>query len=184
MKLNVALKEWHLLCQALIQGQQAILLRKGGILEANNEFELEHRRFLLYPTYIHQQLTHVKPAWRDRIEQRSTEPEKITLAGWAEAIKILEVPNRAAFEKLDHLHFWDKPLIDMRFAYRPEKPLYLVIVRAHKLQSPITIDNTPDYAGCKSWVPLEHEIDVSASTPALTDAQLGKITTDIETAFR
>lgn len=181
--IDVALKEWHLLCQALIHGEQAIVLRKGGILEANNEFELEYRRFLLYPTYIHQQVTHVKPEWQGRIEQRAAEPEKIALAGYAEAVKIFEVPSRAAFEQLDDLHMWAKPLIDMRFSYRPEKPLYLVVVRAFKLAAPLVIDNTPEYAGCKSWVPLAQMVDVSGATPALAEARVAAVVERIGRTF-
>ena len=33
--LNVALKEWAIICDRLVAGDQAILLRKGGIDEAD-----------------------------------------------------------------------------------------------------------------------------------------------------
>jgi hypothetical protein len=58
----------------------------------------------------------------------------------------------------------------MRFNYKPQNPLYLLIVRAYRLKQPVTIDNTPAYAGCKSWVPLEHAIDAAGASPALDDA--------------
>jgi hypothetical protein len=54
--LSIALKEWATLCRALETGRQIILLRKGGIYESAGEFEVEHRRFLLFPTYLHQNL--------------------------------------------------------------------------------------------------------------------------------
>ena len=34
----------------------------------------------------------------------------------------------------------------------------------------MTLPNTPAYAGCKSWVPLVHPVDVSEATPVLDDA--------------
>ena len=50
--LAVALKEWDLVITALLEGRHAVLLRKGGLLEADNQFELEHPRFLFFPTFI------------------------------------------------------------------------------------------------------------------------------------
>ena len=67
-------------------------------------------------------------------------------------------------------HIWTAPLIDMRFNYRPENPLYLLIVRAYRLHTPTKIPNTPAYAGCKSWVPLDAAIDTGGATSVLEDA--------------
>jgi hypothetical protein len=181
--LSTALKEWQLLIDALLAGQQAILLRKGGILESNNEFELEHRLFLLYPTYIHQNPTHTKPAWRSQIQARTTEPTEIHLAGYAEVRRIFEVPSRPAMDSLFDLHLWDTPLIDMRFAYRPNNPLYLILIQAFRLANPVTIPNTLEYAGCKSWVPLQSPVDISAATPALSPDELSDIESRILSAF-
>ena len=61
-ELNVALKEWATVCAALGDGRQMILLRKGGIYESAGEFEIEHRQFLLFPTYLHQNAEMLKPA--------------------------------------------------------------------------------------------------------------------------
>ena len=65
-------------------------------------------------------------------------------------------------DALDAEHIWTTPLIDMRFNYKPQNPLYLLLVRAYSLAKPVTVANTPAYAGCKSWVPLDEAIDVSA----------------------
>lgn len=181
--LNVALKEWNILIDALLAGEQAILLRKGGILEADNQFELEHKKFLLFPTFIHQDPQMTKPAWRSRITSVRQEPENIELKAYAEAVKIFEVPGRAQMDRLFDLHLWDTPLIDMRFAYRPEKPLYLVVVRAFRLAAPVIIANTLDYAGCKSWVPLAQAVDVTGAAPALSEDALAALLARINTAF-
>src|SRR5690349_21807542 len=53
--LQHAYKEWAAICLALAQGKQSLLLRKGGIAEPNGEFQVEHMRFWLLPTYAHQQ---------------------------------------------------------------------------------------------------------------------------------
>ena len=71
--LQVALKEWATVCRALESGRQIILLRKGGIYEAAGEFEVEHREFLLFPTYVHQNLKMLKPSEHEGFEPRSEE---------------------------------------------------------------------------------------------------------------
>ncbi len=182
-QLKVALKEWNLLNNALLDGTQAILLRKGGILEANNEFELEYKKFLLFPTFVHQDPRMVKPEWRAGITSVRAEPETIEIRGYAEAAKIFEVPDRPAMDKLFDLHIWDVPLIDMRFSYRPEKPLYLVVVRAFRLPRPVVIPNMLEYAGCKSWVPLEQEIDVTGAAPATGEDQIAALLGRISRTF-
>ena len=73
-------------------------------------------------------------------------------------------------DALDDEHIWTSDLIDMRFNYKPRNPLYLLILRGYQLPAAITIKNTPDYAGCRSWVPLESPIATTLSTPALDDA--------------
>ena len=100
----------------------------------------------------------------------SAEPEKITLSALGVATDIIRLGSRRQMDALDDQHIWTPPLIDMRFAYRPENPLYLLLVRAFVLSRPVTIDNTPAYAGCKSWVPLTQPIDTAGITPAIADA--------------
>jgi hypothetical protein len=59
----------------------------------------------------------------------------------------------------------------MRFSYRPENPLYLLIVRAYRLHGTAAIENTPAYAGCKSWVPLDHAVATGDAQPVLDDVK-------------
>src|SRR5205823_2861074 len=52
----VAFKEWAGVCDALIQGRQSLIVRKGGIREGPGPgvFVPEHAAFWLYPTWVHQ----------------------------------------------------------------------------------------------------------------------------------
>ncbi len=181
--LNMALKEWSIVCDAVLAGQQAILLRKGGIYEAAGEFELEHSQFVLFPTVLHQKPESVKAAWRDGIKTVDREPEEITIRGWAEVFFIARVPDRSAFDLLADVHLWDKPLIDMRFNYRPDYPLYIIVLRAWKLPQPLTMALDPQYAGCKSWVPLREPVSVHGSKPVKSDVNLLEIKQRVVAAF-
>src|SRR5215213_3020847 len=141
--LSIALKEWAVVCRALEIGRQMLLLRKGGIYEAAGEFELENRRFVLFPTYLHQNLKMLKPEAHGGFEPRSAEPERIALSSAAEVTDIIPLKSRAQMDALDAEHVWAPPLIDMRFNYKPENPLYLLLVRAYRLPQTTTVENTP-----------------------------------------
>jgi hypothetical protein len=169
--LNVALKEWAIVTNALATGRQTILLRKGGIYESSGEFEVEHREFLLFPTYLHQKRDMVKEADREGFEQRSDEPAQVTFTTAAVVTDIIQLRDRAQMDAIDSTHIWTPSLIDMRFNYRPENPLYLLIVRACRLPRPDAIENTIEYAGCKSWVPLGMEISTAGALPVLDDVR-------------
>ncbi len=167
--LQVGLKEWDIVCRALGSGRQMILLRKGGISESIGGFEIDHRSFLLFPTFLHQNVAMLKPQEQAALVMRSEEPEQIQLAYAGQIVDIVQVRSREKMDRLEAEHIWIPPLIDMRFNYKPKNPLYLLTVRAYKLDAPVTIRNTPEYAGCKSWVPLEKPVEFSAS-PAIDDA--------------
>src|SRR5688500_19722973 len=98
--LSVALKEWASVCAALEHGRQILLLRKGGIYESAGEFELEHRQFVFFPTWIHQNLTMLKPDAQAGFEQRSTEPEKVVMSAAGEGTQIVQVQSRAQMGRL------------------------------------------------------------------------------------
>src|SRR5438105_3800620 len=165
--LNVALKEWAVVCGALGSGRQIILLRKGGIFEAAGGFELEHREFLMFPTYVHQNLEMLKREADENFERRAAEPDEVAISVAGVVSDIIQLRSREQMDAIGDEHIWADPLIDMRFNYRPQNPLYLLLVRAFRLHEPITIANTPAYAGCKSWVPLEQEIQVGDATVVL-----------------
>jgi hypothetical protein len=167
----VGLKEWATVCHALESGRQAVLLRKGGIYESAGEFELENREFLLFPTYLHQNARMLKPDARETLEIRTAEPDQVRITAAGVVTDIVRVRSRTQMDALDAEHVWAAPLIDMRFSYRPDNPLYLLIVRAYRLHQPVLIDNTAGYAGCKSWVPLDQPLETGGALPVLDDVK-------------
>ena len=63
------LKEWATVVKALENGKQTVILRKGGILETASGFEIESKKFLLFPTWEHQEIKHVKSEYHDFLNQ-------------------------------------------------------------------------------------------------------------------
>ncbi len=176
--LDLALKEWAVICDLLLEGDQALLLRKGGVHEdaGPGRFRLEHERFALFPAWEHQDPRRIKPEYRDRARVFDAEPSELTIRGFAEVPTgcVWRVPGeggRAAFDTLDDLHAWTAEQIDMRFDYKPHYALYVLALRAYRLREPKTIPNRPEYYGCRSWVPLAEgdRID-TADAEAVMDA--------------
>ena len=159
-----------MVCDALGAGRQIVLLRKGGIFETEGEFSVAHPQFLFFPTHVHQSLHQLKPEAHAGFQPFNVEPDHITLKLAGQVTDIIQIKSREQIDRIDDRHIWAPPLLDMRFNYKPENPLYLLLVRAYRLAAPVTVENTPAYAGCKSWVPLEREVEAADLEPVIDDA--------------
>jgi hypothetical protein len=182
--LQMALKEWAVICDVLLAGEQALLVRKGGIAETGGpgRVQLEVPRFALFPAWLHQLPERIKPKWRDRVRVFDHEPAEILIQGCGVAEHVWRVPTRESLDALDDLHVWAPEQLDMRWNYKPHQPLFLLAVRVFRLAAPQTIANSPHYAGCKSWVDLEpaDAIDDTGATPVLDDAQFKAIVSRVD----
>jgi hypothetical protein len=176
IKTSIALKEWAVVCDELLAGRQVVLLRKGGILEQKKGFQIEHGTFLFYPNTEHQSREQLKPAFHARLDDYGPPARvsgKIRIAGFGAVVDIIKTTDAEKLRALEALTCWTKPLFDMRINYKPEKPNFVVTVRAYRFPSAIEVPYHEDYAGCHSWVPLKQEVE-SAGTPALSDAEFEK----------
>src|SRR5437868_5970157 len=109
--LQYAFKEWAVICRALAEGRQALILRKGGIAEAGGDFRVEHPRFWLFPTYVHQQRAGVKPEARPLLEQVEAERPPagvVRLTHFAEVAATYQLHDLATAQLLNHLHLWSE----------------------------------------------------------------------------
>jgi hypothetical protein len=168
-----ALKEWAVVCRALEAGRQSVLLRKGGIIEETRDFRLVERRFLLYPTYEHQDLGSVQEAYRDwfhRTLEDQPPPDVVRISAWAEVTDLFLTHDMEALLALSDHYAWSEDYIRMRMAYKPRKPMNVVVVRAFRLPRPVDIPVLEHFAGCKSWVPLEEPLSLDGSAPVLEEA--------------
>ena len=177
--IDVALKEWAIVCDLLAAGRCSFVLRKGGVHEDHGpgRFRLEEPRFGLFPAWEHERLDRIKPGWLDglRATPAQAEPETLAIAAVAEVARAWVVPSREAFDRLGDLHPWAGPQVDLRFGYKPDRPLYAVALRVTRLATPRTLPNRPAYAGCRSWVPLEGPDRLDpAGEPAVEPAELDR----------
>ena len=66
-----------------------------------------------------------------------------------------EINDINKLEKLEKFHIWNLDYVKMRFNYNPKKPLYLMLMRAYRLNDPIKIHNKSEWSGCKSWIQID-----------------------------
>ncbi len=169
--LRHAFKEWAVICRALAEGRQALILRKGGIAEDGGVFRVEHTRFWLYPTYVHQQKDGITPEMVPLLEQVEAERPPsgvVRLSHLAEVAGIYHVHDLTAAWKLAGMHGWSQETVQARFEYRrPE--LYVLPVRVYR--SPIIheLTETAEYAGCRSWVELDRDLTTEGAAPVLDE---------------
>lgn len=181
-----ALKEWAIAQEALLSGDTILLLRKGGIRETSGRFSVAQSRVLLYPTYEHQQPHLLKPPYADRVQPVPSgwHPNTVTLCAWADITHIFQITTAEIVERLLPFHIWTAALATERLKWKPQQPLYVLLVRAHRLAEPLTLPYQESYGGCKSWIdvllPAEYLENPFVDAPVLTQEQYASRVKEIE----
>jgi hypothetical protein len=150
-----ALKEWSAAVHALLDGRQTVLLRKGGIHE--KRFAVAAPRFLLFPTVAHSHAERVRPEHRDLLDAAAADStdDALVLRAGAKVVAAVEVNRPEALDELADLHIWTAQSVkEDRLDFRPKHRLTVLVVQASPLVEPVRLVRAPEYAGCKSWVPL------------------------------
>lgn len=153
---HTSLKEWSTVIDALGSGQQVILIRKGGI--ADPQFGVEAPRFYLYPTYFHQ----------GKNDHRAS----VTITHWCEAVRTWSVRDVELLGRLAPLVSIPRQTLDARYRFRPDQALHIIGVRTYVLAAPVEVGFRDEYAGCRSWLSVDDEIDISGSMPVLSESVL------------
>ncbi len=172
-----ALKEWAIALEALLSGDTILLLRKGGIRERGGRFGVAQSRVLLYPTYEHQQPHLLKSPYADRVQPVPSgwHPETVAIAAWADITHIFQITTAEIVDALLPFHIWTAALATERLNWKPQQPLYVLLLRVHRLAEPLTLPYQASYSGCKSWIevalPAEYVENPFADAPVLTQEQ-------------
>jgi hypothetical protein len=153
---HTALKEWSNVIAALARGEQILLVRKGGI--ADPSFGVDDERFYLYPTYFHQ----------GESEARA----RVEITHWCEAVRTWTVTDRESFDRLAPLVVLPQETLEARYRFRPDQAVYAIAVRTWELARPAQVAFRDMYGGCRSWISIEEEVDISGSRPVLGEREL------------
>jgi len=173
----MALKEWAVVVWALGQGRQILLLRKGGVAEEEGEFRLAASEFFLYPTYEHQQAELLQPQFAEKfpaVAADSPSAGELWFRLYAVVTDVLPAPSLDRMKQLSDSFVWNDPFLEKRYAYRPELPLHVLLVRTYALSEPLRAPERPQYAGCRSWVELEEILPTAGASPVLRDEEFAR----------
>jgi hypothetical protein len=168
--LSVALKEWAIVVEAILEGRQTLLVRPGSAREVHQEFRVEHGEFLLYPIYEEQKAEHVLPAWRPRFERvasRRPASGEVVLKAFCSVEAIWEVRDPAGLAAPPERVIWTAEYL--RREYPEGQPACALLVRAFRLPETREISVLARYAAARSWLDLADQISVEGARPVLTD---------------
>ena len=172
--MRIAFKEWAVIADALGTGQQIVILRKGGISEGRGGFQVDHPEFLLFPTLFHQQRESVLPEAQARFDQLEFPAADILrLEYFCRVMSWRKIESLAEAQRLEGQHVWKPEVIAERFEWGRSKAIFALAVRTYRLDR-IDLPMSPAYGGCKSWIELEQDIDISAAQPVLSDAEFAE----------
>ncbi|MHA6483214.1 DUF1802 family protein [Paenibacillus sp. strain BS8-2] len=169
----IALKEWAVSVKALREGEQILVLRKGGIIEETRDFQLLSPNFYLMPAYEHQRQELLKEQYRagmdETLKEWSPGMEQIKLDAYAEVTDDIEINDQETLDKLRDCHIWTDTFAEERLKWKRKKPLHLLLMKIYKLDKPVYAPMREAYNGCKSWVRLEDSLEEPAISPVLTE---------------
>jgi hypothetical protein len=154
-----AFKEWAVICRALASGRQDVILRKGGIAEPTGSFRMDHRRFLLLPTFLHQSAEQLVPEARDLLEGIDADrppPGCIVLTHEVEVLRFSRITASDQLQSFRGRHVWSDAAVAERF-HRWQDELHVLEVAVRALPEPVRLPWHDDYGGCRSWVELRPE---------------------------
>jgi hypothetical protein len=173
----LACKEWGCITDVILEGEQIIDIRKGGIREPGRAFGVTSDVFYLYPTLEHQRSELIKPAYRDRVERSiatAAAPGSVRIDGWASVVTHATITEPEALDEIDSKLIWTRDYAHARLNWKAKQPLWVLVLRAHRLIEPVTVSYRDSYGGCTSWISLDDDALPTdprelPSEPALTD---------------
>ncbi len=167
-----ALKEWATVVKALENGKQTVILRKGGILETASGFEIDAKKFFLFPTFEHQEAKNLKPQFHnylDEVKENKPENEHNNITSYAEVINEIDINSNEKIKALSPFHIWSDSYINDRMNWMPDKPIKAVFLKVYKIPQ-FQIPIKSEYHGCKSWIKINE--DIQGGKSVLNDEEL------------
>ena len=165
---RTALKEWAVLVDAMIRGDFCAMIRKGGIREQRAGFAVRHDRFLLYPTFFHENSEELAPQVREKLSlSHATQPPAgmLDLTHVAVVRAQWRVTDLESLRAIDGEHGLSWKAVESRFHYRNNPGVHVIAVELFALPKAVRIAEEKRYLGCVSWVELDNEIDLTGALP-------------------
>ena len=159
MSKTIGFKEWQVVCDALADGRQSVILRKGGIHEGREGFSFAHESFFLFPTRFHATTEQVRvpvsvealPEWQKgdliTITHRCEVAWARTLSRWEEV------------QSFADQHIYTEKTVRDRFDWdgkgMSSGSIHVAKVQVFPLDQPWVFPYEARYGGCRSWLELD-----------------------------
>lgn len=167
-----AFKEWAVVVQAMERGETCLLIRKGGIYEEGGDFHVNDPEFFLYPNHTHQNPHQLQPRahpWLVASDSEIPPADIVRISSYAVAHEVFTIPDEAALSRLRDEHLWTEDYVRERLYYKPDNPLFGIVLRVYRLPETLEIPYHPSYGGCTSWITLQAPLSTAGALPALDD---------------
>ncbi|MGO9753552.1 MAG: DUF1802 family protein [Solirubrobacteraceae bacterium] len=195
----IAFKEWAVTVRALAEGEQLLTLCKGSSRELEKEFQLEHERFFLFPTFDHQRSDLVRESHRPELARaleegvwseaepspqamlrdgEITQPDRVRIRAWAEVSACFTITDRRSVDALSPFYVWTTDYAEKRLAWARRHPLHVILLRTYRIPRPVTVKVRDDYNGCRSWLELTRDLPFEG-TPVLSDEEFERASEEI-----
>jgi hypothetical protein len=175
---HIGLRDWAVTLEALGDGTQIILMRKGGIHEETRHFQVASDAFYLFPAFEHQKPELLKPEYRTNITKTlvnwSPEDKTISIKYYAQLYEDIEVLEEEKLQSLYPHHIWTNEFAAERLRWKKKLPLHLLLLRVYQLDQPVEIPLEPEYGGCKSWISLPDSLEGLDATPVLSNERFAQ----------
>jgi hypothetical protein len=172
--MRLAFKEWAVITDALLRGEQILIFRKGGLREGPGGFQLEQPEFLFFPTLFHQQRESVVPSAQaryDALAPRFPAPDVLRVEGFARVVAWQRLESWETAHRLRGQHIWREEVIAERFDWGRSREIHVLAARVFRLPRAVERPLLPSYGGCKSWIELVEEISIAGARPALDEVE-------------
>lgn len=169
---DMAFKEWAIVCEALEEGKQTIVLRKGGVKEENGALVPEHGEFFLYPTYGPQVTDGIKADWRPRLHKlnkdaKDTKHVHFRLYAIVESVhKVTDWEVAKGFVPFTILSDQEA---EREFNEGDWKGFYVFLLRVQSLAVPMEMLRKGSHDKDPIWAPLGTSLFTVGAFPVIPD---------------
>ncbi len=148
---RIGFKEWALVCAALGDGRQSVIIRKGGLAEGREGFAFRHREFFFFPTFFHEQLERVRLF---SAVAPTPLPNEIEIRYFARIKETRVLTDWKEVQALAPLHILREAVVRERFEYDEAPGVHVAFVEVSRLEPVWRFPDAKSYGGCRSWVQL------------------------------
>ena len=148
---SIGFKEWALVCEALGDGRQTVIIRKGGIAEGRGGFAFRHQEFFLFPTFFHEQANLV----RGRVAVLPEPlPNEIEIRHFVRVKETHLLTNWTEVLALEPCHILRESVVRERFEADNTPGIHVAFVEVFRLDPVWRFPDAKAYGGCRSWIEL------------------------------